>query len=545
MGIIAITVRVDFWEDYSSRSVSKDAEEMQKLIANQQDTLREDEDRRKSAKIKEIEERRAVWEPVILANDTDLEVLLQSYDIAVPHPSRPWNLSDTEYLLSVKGQSDWTDLLTLPEDRPNFKSLTIQERTYKALFQYLDELQSNGKDIQQPPIKDTWELFLQLETVLYPWLHLQYVSLFDAQKQSKGAGMIFCVGNDQFYHAATTIRSIREAHKSNIPIEIFYINDDDLSKVKREYFETEFTNVKTVDLSQYIDDTWTQFGGWAMKPFAILASSFSEVILSDADVFFFKKPESFLEDAGYKKTGSLFFYDRTLFADWDGGRKWMLSFLPTMSSLVRKTRWFTLRSSHEQESGVVVIDKRKAVLGLMSTCKMNDKRERDEVTYDRVHGDKETFWVGYEMMQTPYAFVSSYGAVIGGLGDGGEPTRVCGNQLHLGVDGRPWWWNGGLLRDKNRWPDRYMKFTHFAEGEDWDFETSCIVEEDGIKELTKQEKTLTESFLVIDAKRKKDQLAMHDGTWKPQSVGNSGGHSAKEAFSPDEDTAEIPDSDED
>jgi len=38
---------------------------------------------------------------------------------------------------------------------------------------------------------------------------------------------------------------------------------------------------------------------------------------------------------------------------------------------------------------------------------------------------------------------------------------------------------------------------------------------------------------------------MHDGTWKPQSVGNTGGHSAKEAFSPDEDTAEIPDSDED
>lgn len=120
------------------------------------------------------------------------------------------------------------------------------------------------------------------------------------------------------------------------------------------------------------------------------------------------------------------------------------------------------------------------------------------------------------MVQTPYAFVNSYGAVIGGLGDGGEATRVCGNQLHLGVDRRPWWWNGGLLRDKNRWPDRYMKFTHFAEGEDWHFETSCIIEEDRIRELTTQEKALTDSFLLIDAKRKVDQQAMHDGTWKPQ-----------------------------
>lgn len=289
----------------------------------------------------------------------------------------------------MKGQADWADLLTSPEDRPNFKSLTVQERTYKALFQYLDNLQANDTDIYQEPYRDTWDLFQQLERVLYPWLHLRYKSLFDVQAESKGAGLIFCVGNDQFYHAATTIRAVRETFKSNIPIEVFYINENDLSEVKRQYLETEFSNLKTVDLSQYIDNTWTQFGGWAMKPFAIVASSFSQVILSDADVFFFKKPESFLEDAGFKKTGALFFYDRTLFADWDAGRKWMLSFLPTMSSLVRKTRWFTLRSSHEQESGVVVIDKRKSILGLMSTCKMNDKRERDEVTYDRVHGDKE------------------------------------------------------------------------------------------------------------------------------------------------------------
>jgi hypothetical protein len=126
-----------------------------------------------------------------------------------------------------------------------------------------------------------------------------------------------------------------------------------------------------------------------MKPFAMLASNFSQVILSDADVFFFKKPESFLEDTGFKKTGSLFFYDRTLGPNWDRGRKWMLSFLPIMRPHVRKSRWLQLRSTHEQESGVVAIDKSKAVLGLMATCKMNDKRERDGVTYDRVYGDKE------------------------------------------------------------------------------------------------------------------------------------------------------------
>jgi Mannosyltransferase putative len=476
-------------------------------------------------------------------NMTDMETLSQFYDIAIPYPARPWTLSDTEYLLSVKGQWDLLNLLTLPEDQLNFKTLTIQERNYKAIFQYLDELQSNGMDIQQPPFKDTWDLFQQLETVLYPWMHPKYKSLFDVRNKSKGAGMVFCVGNDQFFHAATTIRSIRESHKSNIPIEVFYINSNDLSEVKREYFKTEFTNVETVDLSQHIDDTWTKVEGWAMKPFAALASSFSQVILSDADSFFFKNPETLLKDAGFKKTGSLFFYDRTFIAGWDGGRKWMLSFLPTMSPLVHKTRFFTLSSKHEQESGVVVIDKQKSLLGLMSACRMNDKRERTEVTYSRVHGDKEvntkltiqlandvvywppfanykiikTFWIGYEVMQTAYAFVKSHAAVVGGLGDGGAPTQVCGNMVHLDIDGRPWWWNGGLLRNKRLWQDRYLKFTHFASGDDWDFENSCIKEEGGIKELSKEEKDLTDSFLAIDAQRKKDQQAMHEGTWKPRS----------------------------
>lgn len=121
-------------------------------------------------------------------------------------------------------------------------------------------------------------------------------------------------------------------------------------------------------------------------------------------------------------------------------------------------------------------------------------------------------------MQTAYTFVKSHAAVIGGLGDGGDPHQVCGNMVHLDIDGRPWWWNGGLLRNKRIWQDRYMKFTHFATGEDWDFDNSCIKDQGGIKELSKEEKALTDTFLAIDIQRKKDQQAMHAGTWKPRTT---------------------------
>lgn len=78
-----------------------------------------------------------------------------------------------------------------------------------------------------------------------------------------------------------------------------------------------------------------------------------------------------------------------LSANWDVGRNWLASFLPTMSSFVRESRWWRLLSAHEQESGVVVIDKKRALLGLLATCKMNDFRERDQVTFKHMHGDKE------------------------------------------------------------------------------------------------------------------------------------------------------------
>lgn len=118
-------------------------------------------------------------------------------------------------------------------------------------------------------------------------------------------------------------------------------------------------------------------------------------------------------------------------------------------------------------------------------------------------------------MQTPYSFIKSYGAVIGGLGDAGDASTVCGNQLHLGVDRQPLWWNGGLLRDKNKWPDRYLKFTHYAEGEDWEFETSCIKETDKIRELTENERQLALQYVQLDAKRKEDEAKINQGLWKP------------------------------
>ncbi|KAI8875644.1 glycosyltransferase family 71 protein [Backusella circina FSU 941] len=398
--------------------------------------------------------------------------------------------------------------------------MTAAQRLFKSLFQYFDKIITTQPNIAtDPKYKETWELYKRLEDTLYPWIHPYWENAFHINNQTQGQGIVLCVGNHQFQYAATTIRTLREVLHSKLPIEVFYIREDDLSTERQLYLETEFANLTLRKLDDYIGEYYTRFGGWAMKPFALLASRFSEVIMMDADVFFLQEPSLLFTDLGYQAAGSLFFYDRTLFPNWEKGPDWLRSFLPTFSPLVEQTRWFRGLSSHEQESGVIVMDKRKSLLGLLSTCKLNGKNERDQVVYKHVHGDKETFWIGHEIMQTPYAFIKSYGGVIGGFGQGGddgEPTQVCGVQLHLDTNNVPLWYNGGVYRNKNKQPLEYLSFTHFAQGNDWEFKTHCIRDTDKITELDPELQRIGLASIEIDKKRIVDEELIEEGKWKPK-----------------------------
>ncbi|ORZ08186.1 mannosyltransferase putative-domain-containing protein [Absidia repens] len=391
--------------------------------------------------------------------------------------------------------------------------MTSQLRVFKTLYQYFDPLRAAEKDFTNDDThKASWSLYTDLEQQLYSWIKPYWKDVFAInsinstgipETQQEKRGIVMCVGDDQFHFAIRTIQAIRDIFKSDLPIEIFAIDDDDLSSSKRQALVKKFDHISVHNIVDRINSEGTDFGGWSLKPFAILASRFEEVILMDADVYFFQSPNTLFDDAGYQATGTLFFYDRTLFGDWTLGRHWLESFLPSTSSLVPTLRWWKYQSAHEQESGVVVINKRRSLMGLLATCKINAKRERNEVSYKHIHGDKETFWIGYEMVQTPYAFVKTHGGVLGGLGDGGDPARVCGNILHLDAKQKPYWWNGGLLRDKNKWPDRYLLFTHYAQGENWDFETSCIKETNQIYEFSNKDKETARLFMKYDKELKK------------------------------------------
>jgi len=304
-----------------------------------------------------------------------------------------------------------------------------------------------------------------LHQSLYPWLYKRrYYSPKNLFKSFNGRGIVICVGDDHFKYAISTIDTLRNIIKTDLPIEIFYNGDDDLSVENRKKLQ-EYKNIFISDIAKYFDDEPLQISGWAIKPFSILASRFKEVLLMDADATYIRDPAILFEDEGYIETGTVFFRDRTLFPGPHIGSQWLKKWMVDPLPETKINRFFNEKSAHEVESSTVVIDKSKVILGLLATCKFNEKTIRDDVVYQYVHGDKETFWMGFDMARQHYNEIPLPSIFVGEMavgeeGDDPDAEQLCGHVGHLARDGKVLFWNDHIVKDKTdeRYDDRLLKF---------------------------------------------------------------------------------------
>ncbi|KAG0202383.1 hypothetical protein BGX28_005074 [Mortierella sp. GBA30] len=500
--------------------------------------------------------------------------LEETHDIAIPRDIPPWTEADSAWLNTTPGFDMMSQLLKLEYSRTEEVVEVSQldwalsaraERYYKSLWNYLYPVYQSLPGViakkkeriftmDLAKTRPEVDFFLRLERKLYPWLNLQYrtsFSLYDSYDDQKG--FVYCAGNRQFGFVVASIQALRKL-QPDIPIQVFYMGDKDLSPEKQKYVREMTNNIEVVDITQLLDNSYTQLVGFSIKPFALLVSRFSEAMLIDADAFFLRDPAELFDDPGYKATGALFFYDRTV---WEGKSKapdWLRSMMPIMSSFPPTTRLFRSLSQHEQESGVVVMNKKERLQGLLAACKMNSKWERDLWSYKITVGDKETFWIGFEMVQEPYAFVKSYGGVIGEMREKKESNidvrAVCGPMLHLDHMGRLMWWNGGLMRAKHMgitrapdfrfwisggglqthrerivrdqdqallrdlWSDMdettHLQLEHGSRDPEWLFLEGCLVSED-IHELDQTQKGLANAYLRINRIGQEDERKLEEG----------------------------------
>ncbi|KAJ6436613.1 F-box domain-containingprotein [Purpureocillium lavendulum] len=268
---------------------------------------------------------------------------------------------------------------------------------------------------------DSCQSFLvKFSQLLFPWTtpYSPDLVMFRSRFKHGGRGIVLTGSDSQAPFLSTAIPMLRKLG-CTLPIEVLYLGDTDLSAKYRAELEA-YGGVRALDMSLMINDEGWKLAGWAAKPFAILYSSFREILFIDSDSLFFRNPELLFNDDGYITTGALFFRDRLILPE--SKKLWLQQILPgPISEKVKNSRPWTGHSGHMQESGVIVVDKWRHFIALLTVARMNgpdrdgNKNEGRVGVYDMVYGDKETFWLGWELAgDLDYAFHQGDAGTMGG-----------------------------------------------------------------------------------------------------------------------------------
>jgi len=312
-----------------------------------------------------------------------------------------------------------------------------------------------------------YKILATLHQKLYPWLYRsRFYSFNNLFNSFNGQGIVIYTSNKNFKNALSTVDTLRNIINTNLPIEIFYIGDN-LSEENQKKF-LEYSNVYISDITKYFDNNLLNIKEWSVKPFAILASRFKEVILIDADTIYIRDPSILFEGEGYKETGTVFFRDRTLFPGPNSGSEWIKTWMVNSFPETERLHFRNEETFYEMESSTIVINKGKVLLGLLAVCKYNEHQIRNEVIYTKIHEDKETFWMGFDMAREHYNEISLPRIFIGEIliGTKGNPNtkQLWGHQGHMGPDGKILFWNDHIVKNKNidEYKNHLLKFDGYV-----------------------------------------------------------------------------------
>ena len=220
--------------------------------------------------------------------------------------------------------------------------------------------------------------FLDLRERYFGWWKPSNTTHLPWEANSHTTGIVLTAGKGNMVLAAHAIRTLRRVVRTDLPIQIFYAGEDDLPGRERRQMKAIDSKLELINILDYYNEdvAGLRGGGYAMKPFAALASSFERVIIIDADTIFMQRPDRwFDENADLKETGTLFFHDRAY-----GGRKttdWVKELLKERggppSSILKSTMYWQEELEHQQESGVVFFNKAipGAFMSLLFTTYMN------------------------------------------------------------------------------------------------------------------------------------------------------------------------------
>lgn len=235
----------------------------------------------------------------------------------------------------------------------------------------------------------------------------------------EGKGLVIAASGNRYRYVTglyTNLYVIRKYHKSNIPIEIFYVGKQEKFPQKIEKMLLELGNVKIIDMMDriYTNLSEDELRGYQTKPLSAICSSFSEVIVMDADALCFIDPYYLFKANGYDSNGMILFKDYV-----DCLSFISRDFIETIG--IGTEKYCNYTGNFEIDSSCVVINKEKYWETLFVISIINVKSDSYHKSKN-VLGDKDTWLIGSMFMDlephisfpSPYVFITDKNKVIVG-----------------------------------------------------------------------------------------------------------------------------------
>lgn len=242
-------------------------------------------------------------------------------------------------------------------------------------------------------------------------------------------GIVLAVCDKYMKHTLASLLHLRKNLKCSLPIEIWH-SGDELSQHNKHLLQ-KITHVHIRDIAPLVVQNVKYFRGYQIKGKMLQYSHFDEIILMDADVYFYKNPEILFQQSDYKKTGAFFFRDVMFLFPHKKGMNFHVigseeKYLHRKGFMQQKiqnpSKYMPKEWRHywkdkipdnkqpglteHQESGCVVFNRKTHAKSLQYIISLNESWKE---TFQYVGGDKETFWIGCEMAKEPYSFNPSCG----------------------------------------------------------------------------------------------------------------------------------------
>ena len=202
-----------------------------------------------------------------------------------------------------------------------------------------------------------------------------------------GRGIVITGGGKYFVSAYITIRVIRHVG-CTLPIELWHLDgemDDEMIDMVAEHGGTCHNASELARGTGYFLSNWWK--GWQLKAFALLHSSFREVLMLDADSYPVKDPSFLFDWQPYKDTGAIIWPDVGSSA----------RLFPPLAARVLGVPQFTEGAA---ESGQIVFNKEQTWQAVNLAKHFN--ADADYV-YHIVYGDKDTFPAAMHRVGIPYS----------------------------------------------------------------------------------------------------------------------------------------------